>query len=134
MQHMLRYETTARSDGMTQLVAVAVAAVFLGIGLAGEPLLPLRALIAAVLVIGTALLLSRRASPLVTFLVGFLGVIVTHFLQDQDPYLLGTGVVALALGALAASSYGRRLAPALIVVLGAAIGAGLFFGGVPSGY
>jgi len=119
---------------MTQLVAVAVAAVFLGIGLAGEPLLPLRALIAAVVVIGTAVLLSRRASPMLTFFVGFFGVVVTHFLQDQDPYLLGTGVVALALGALAASSYGRRTAPALILALGAAIGAGLFFGGVPSGY
>ena len=119
---------------MTQTVAVAVAAVFLGIGLAGEPLLPLRALIAALLVIGTALLLGRRSSPMLAFLIGFLGVIVTHFLQDQDPYLLGTAVVALALGALAASSYGRRLAPALIVVLGAVIGAGLFFGGVPSGY
>lgn len=119
---------------MTQLLAAAFAAVFLGLGLAGEPLQPLRAMIAAVVVVGTALLLGRRSTPLVTFLIGFMGVIVTHFLQDQDPYLLGTTVVALALGALAAASYGRRLAPPLIVALGAVIGAGLFFGGVPSGY
>lgn len=119
---------------MTQLVAVAVAAVFLGIGLSGEPLMPLRALIAAVLVVGTALLLGRRSSPLLTFFVGFLGVIVTHVIQNEDYYLMGTGVIALALGALAASSYGRRMAPALIVALGAAIGLGLFFGSVPSGY
>lgn len=117
-----------------QLIAVAVASVFLGVGLAGEPLLPLRALLAGVLVVGTATLLGRRASPLLVFCIGFFGVLLTHFLQDQDPYLLGTGVVALALGVLAASSYGRRHAPELLIVLGAVVGAGLFFGGVPGGY
>ena len=127
-------ESSERPVYGEQVVAVAVAAVFLGIGLAGEPLMPLRALIAAVLVIGAALALSRLASPLLTFLLGFFGVIVAHFLQNEDPYLLGTGVVALALGALAASSYGRRLAPVLIVAIAAIVGAGLFFGGVPSGY
>ncbi len=117
-----------------QLIAVAVASVFLGVGLAGEPLLPLRALLAGVLVVGTATLLGRRASPLLVFCIGFFGVLLTHILQDQDPYLLGTGIVALALGALAASSYGRRHAPELLIVLGAVVGAGLFFGGVPAGY
>lgn len=119
---------------MRQLIAVAIASVFLGIGLAGEPLLPLRALLAGVLVVGTAALLGRRSSPLLTFFIGFFGVLLTHFLQDEDPYLLGTGIVALALGVLAASSYGRRAAPALLIVLGAVVGASLFFGGVPSGY
>jgi len=117
-----------------QLIAAAVASVFLGVGLAGEPLLPLRALLAAVLVVGTATLLSRRASPMLVFFVSFFGVLLTHFLQDEDPYLLGTGVVALALGALAAASYGRRHAPEFLIAIGAVVGAGLFFGSVPSGY
>lgn len=119
---------------MRQLIAVAVAAVLLGIGLTGEPLLPLRALLAAVLVVGTALLLSRRASPMLTFFVGFFGVLLTHVVQNEDVYLLGSGVVALALGALAAASYGRRLAPEFIIAISAAVGATLFFGSVPSGY
>jgi hypothetical protein len=119
---------------VTQLLAVAVAAFFLGIGLAGEPLAPLRAIIAGVALVVTAILLGRQASPLVTFLVGFLGVLLTCYLQHQDYYLLGSGVIALGLGGLAASSYGRRMAPVLIVALGALIGAGLFFIGVPAGY
>jgi hypothetical protein len=131
---MARMESRAQSVPTEQVFAAAVAAVFLGIGLAGEPLMPLRALIAAVLVVGAALALSRLASPLLVFLLGFFGVILTHFLQNEDPYLLGTGVVALALGGLAAASYGRRLAPLLIVVVAAIVAAGLFFGGVPSGY
>ena len=34
------------SEGMTQLLAVAIAAFFLGLGMAGEPLAPLHALLA----------------------------------------------------------------------------------------
>lgn len=117
-----------------QLIAVAVAAVLLGVGLAGPPLDPLRAFLAGVLVVGTAVLLTRRASPMLTFFVGFFGVLLTHFLQDEDPYLFGTGIVALGLGTLAASSYGRRLAPTFLIGVGAVIGASLFFGSVPSGY
>jgi hypothetical protein len=117
-----------------QLVAVAIAAFFLGIGLAGEPLAPLRAIVAGVVLVATAIVLSRRASPLVAFLVGFFGVLFACYLQRQDYYLLGTGVVALGLGGLAASSFGRNLAPAVIVAVGAIVGAGLFFVGVPAGY
>jgi len=119
---------------VTQLLAVAIAAFFLGIGLAGEPLAPLRAIIAGVVLVATAILLGGRASPLVTFLLGFMGVLLTCYLQHQDYYLFGSGVIALGLGGLAASSYGRRMAPALIVALGAVVGAGLFFVGVPAGY
>ncbi|MBV8117854.1 MAG: hypothetical protein JOZ01_07730 [Candidatus Eremiobacteraeota bacterium] len=119
---------------VTQLMAVAIAAFFLGIGLAGEPLAPLPAIIAGAVLVVAALLLGSRASPLATFLMGFVGVLLTCYLQHHDYYLFGSGVVALGLGALAASSYGRRMAPALIVGLGAVLGAGLFFVGVPAGY
>ncbi len=118
----------------TQLLAVAIAAFFLGIGLAGEPLVPLRAIVAGVVLVVAAIVLGRRASALVIFLVGFLGVLLTCYLQRQDYYLLGSGVVALGLGGLAASSYGRRTAPFIIVAVGAIVGAGLFFLGVPAGY
>lgn len=118
---------------MTQLGAVAVAAFFLGIGLAGEPLGPLRALIAGAVLIAVVILLGSRASPLTTFLVAFFGVVLTCFAQHGAVYP-GTGVVALGLGGLAASSFGRRMAPALIASLGAVIGSGLFFLGVPAGY
>ena len=118
---------------MTQLVAVVVAAFFLGIGLAGEPLEPLRAAVAAAVLAAAAVLLGSRASPLATFLAGFLGVLFTCFLQHGAAYP-GSGVIALGLGALAASSFGRKLAPAVIATLGALVGAGLFFLGVPAGY
>jgi hypothetical protein len=118
---------------LTGLAAVATAAFFLGIGLAGEPLSPLRALVAGALLVLVAVLFGGRASPLLTFLTGFLGVIVTCVLQHGVAYP-GTGVIALGLGVLGASSFGRRLAPALIASLGAVIGSGLFFIGVPGGY
>ncbi len=118
----------------TQLLAVAIAAFFLGIGLAGEPLVPLRAIVAGVVLVMAAVVLGRHASALVIFLVGFLGVLLTCYFQRQDYYLLGSGVVALGLGGLAASSYGRRTAPFIIVAVGAVVGAGLFFLGVPAGY
>lgn len=129
----MRYDARARGSFVTQLVAVVVAAFFLGIGLAGEPLEPLRATVCAAILAAAAVLLGSRASPLVTFLVGFLGVLLTCFLQHGAAYP-GSGVIALGLGALAASSFGRKLAPALIATLGALIGAGLFFLGVPAGY
>lgn len=118
---------------MNQLAAVATAAFFLGIGLAGEPLEPLRALVAAVVLAVAAVVLARVASPLVTFTVAFVGVIGTCALQHGAVYP-GTGVLALGLGGLAASSFGRKMAPALIAAIGAALGSGLFFIGVPAGY
>ena len=118
---------------MNQLAAVAAAAFFLGIGLAGEPLEPLRALVAALVLIVAVVLFGRVASPLVTFAVAVVGVIGTCLLQHGAVYP-GTGILALALGGLAASSFGRKMAPALIAAIGAALGSGLFFIGVPAGY
>ena len=118
---------------MKQSSAVAAAAFFLGIGLAGEPLEPLRALIAAAALAVAATLLARRASPLSTFALGFLGVLGTCLLQHGAAYP-GTGVLSLGLGGLAASSFGRKMAPGLIAAIGAALGSGLFFIGIPAGY
>lgn len=118
---------------MNQLAAVATAAFFLGIGLAGEPLVPLRAIVAAAALTLAVLLLSRSSSPLITFAIAFLGVIGTCAAQHGAIYP-GTGVLALGLGGLAASSFGRKMAPALIAAIGAALGSGLFFIGVPAGY
>jgi hypothetical protein len=111
---------------MTQLRAVAIAAFFLGIGMAGEPLAPMRALLAAGILLLLAIALEQRTSPLVIFLVAFVGVLLTCYLQHGEFYP-GTGIVALGLGGLAASSLGRRTAPVAVVVLGTVVGTSLFF-------
>ncbi len=113
---------------MTQLRAVAIAAFFLGIGMAGEPLTPLRALLAGGLMLLIVTPLEERSSPLVIFLVATVGVLLTCYLQRSDIYdPERTAVVAIGLGGLAASSFGRRTAPAATAVLGTLIGVGLFF-------
>ncbi|HXO16613.1 MAG TPA: hypothetical protein VN909_00425 [Candidatus Dormibacteraeota bacterium] len=111
---------------MTQLIAVAIAAFFLGIGMAGEPLAPLHALLAIAILLLIAVALGRRPSPLIVFLFGFAGVLLTCYLQHAEVYP-GTGVVGLGLGGLAASSLGRRTAPVLVAALGTVVGSGLFF-------
>jgi hypothetical protein len=128
---------------MTQMRAAAIAAFFLGVGLAGEPLQPIHALVAALLVAILALLLERRASPLTGFIVAFAGVLITCALQHADVNPLtapidytgqfyyglypGSGVVALGLGLVVAISFGRRTAPEVIAALGAIVGTCLFF-------
>lgn len=111
---------------MTQLRAVAIAAFFLGIGMAGEPFAPLHALLAAALLFLFAVALEPRSSPLIIFLFALAGVLLTCDLQHGEIYP-GTGVVGLGLGGLAASSFGRHTAPAAVVVLGTLVGTGLFF-------
>jgi len=126
--------TRPRTYAGAHIGGVSFAAYLLGMGLAGAPLLVAHALLALLIVIAGAAVVSFRPSTLGMFLLGFFGVIVTAYAQHTDGYLLGTGVVALGLGGLAAASYGRRLAPVLIAIVGAAIGCGLYFVGVPSGY
>jgi hypothetical protein len=112
---------------MTQLLAIAIAAFFLGIGMAGEPLEPLRALICGVVLVVVALAASSiRARQWATFLFAFFGVLATCYVQHAAIYP-GTGVVALGLGLLATSSFGRRTAPAAIAGFGSVLGLGLFF-------
>jgi len=110
---------------MTQLLAVAVAASFLGIGMAGEPLAPLHALLALAILLLVATALERRTTPLVVFIFGFAGVLLTCDLQHGEIYP-GTGIVGIGLGGLAAASLGRRTAPAFVAVLGTLVGAGLY--------
>jgi hypothetical protein len=111
---------------MTQLRAVAIAAFFLGIGMAGGPFVPRQALLALALLLLLAIALEARTSALVVFLSGFAGVLLTCYLQHGEIYP-GTGIVGLGLGGLAASSFGRRTAPAAVAVLGTVVGTGLFF-------
>jgi hypothetical protein len=110
---------------MTQLVAVAIAAFFLGVGMAGEPLAPLHALLAITILLLIATALDRRATPLVVFLFGLAGVLLTCDLQHGEIYP-GTGIVGIGLGGLAAASLGRRTAPTFVAVLGTIVGAGLY--------
>jgi len=110
---------------MTQLVAVAIAAFFLGIGMAGEPLIPSHALLAIALLLLIATSVGRRDTPLIDFLFGLTGVLLTCYLQHGEIYP-GTGIVGLGLGGLAAASFGRRTAPALVAVLGTIVGASLY--------
>jgi len=111
---------------MTQLRAVAIAAFFLGIGLAGEPFAPQHALLAAAIVALVAVALESRATGAIVFLASLAGVLLTCYLQHGEIYP-GTGIVGLALGGLAASSLGRPWAPAVVAILGTAVGASLFF-------
>lgn len=110
---------------MTQLRAVAIAAFFLGIGMAGQPFMPLRALLALLVLLLFAVALESRSSPLAIFLFAFAGVLLTCYAQHQEIYP-GTGIVGLGLGGLAASSLGRRTAPPAVAVLGTVVGVSLF--------
>jgi hypothetical protein len=110
---------------MTQLVAVAIAAFFLGIGMAGEPFAPLHALLAIAILLLVATALDRRQVPFIVFLFGLSGVLLTCYLQHGEIYP-GTGIVGIGLGGLAAASLGRRTAPAFVAVLGTVVGTGLF--------
>jgi hypothetical protein len=128
---------------MTQMRAAAIAAFFLGIGLAGEPLQPIHALVAGLLLAILTLLLERNPTPLKGFIVAFLGVLITAALQHANVNPLtapvdytgevyyglypGAGVVALGLGLLVAASFGRRTAPEVISGAGAVVGVCLFF-------
>ena len=111
---------------MTQLVAVAIAAFFLGLGMAGEPFAPLHALLALTILLLIAVALDRRQSPLIVFLFGLCGVLLTCDLQHGEIYP-GTGIVAIGLGGLAAASLGRRTAPTFVAAIGAVVGTGLYF-------
>jgi hypothetical protein len=110
---------------MTQLRAVGIAAFFLGIGMAGEPFAPVRALIAAVILAVFVLALERGSTPVVVFAVGFLGVLLACFIQHNEIYP-GTGVVAFGLGVLSVASLGRTYAPLVVSSLGAVVGTSLF--------
>lgn len=111
---------------MTQLRAVAVAAFFLGMGMAGQPFELRQALLALALLLLFAVAVEPRSSPLLIFLFAFAGVLLTCYLQHGEIYP-GTGIVALGLGGLAASSFGRRTAPAAVAILGTVVGTGIFF-------
>ncbi|HET6275461.1 MAG TPA: hypothetical protein VFE16_05930 [Candidatus Cybelea sp.] len=110
---------------MTQPIAVAIAAFFLGVGMAGEPFAPLHALLAIAILLLIATALGRRNTPLIVFLFGLSGVLLTCYVQHGEIYP-GTGIVGLGLGALAAASLGRRTAPALVAVLGTVVGTSLY--------
>ena len=111
---------------MTQLVAVAIAAFFLGVGMAGEPFAPQHALLAIAILLLIAVALGRRATNLLVFLFALAGVLLTCYLQHSEIYP-GTGIVGIGLGGLGAASHGRRNAPALIAALGTVVGVTLFF-------
>jgi hypothetical protein len=110
---------------VTQPIAVAIAAFFLGVGMAGEPFAPLHALLAIAILLLIATALGRRQTPLIVFLFGLAGVLLTCYLQHGEIYP-GTGIVGLGLGALAAASLGRRTAPTLVAVLGTVVGTSLY--------
>ena len=111
---------------MTQLRAVAIAAFFLGIGMAGQPFAPRQALLALALLLLFAVVAEGRSSPLIVFLFALSGVLLTCYIQHGEIYP-GTGIVGLGLGGLAAASLGRRTAPAAVSILGTLVGAGIFF-------
>jgi len=113
--------------------AVAIAAFFLGLGMAGQPFEPRQALLALALLLLVAVILelllsvARESRPALTvFLFAFAGVLLTCQLQHGEVYP-GTGIVALGLGGLAAASSGRRTAPVAVAVLGTLVGTGIFF-------
>ncbi|HZY98752.1 MAG TPA: hypothetical protein VFE36_04195 [Candidatus Baltobacteraceae bacterium] len=128
---------------LTQVRAVGIAAFFLGVGLAGQPLQIGHALVAAAVIVLLTLALSRPASPLQIFAVAFFGVLIATSLSHayigpstrpasfaQQLYLNvypGSGVVGVGLGLLGAASLGRKDAPKVIAAIGAVVGVALFF-------
>ncbi|HVA32653.1 MAG TPA: hypothetical protein VNG31_00805 [Candidatus Baltobacteraceae bacterium] len=128
---------------MTQVRAVGIAAFFLGVGLAGQPLQLAHVLIAAGVVALLSVALERPGTPLQIFVVALFGVLVTTALAHayvgpsmrpatfaEQLYLglyPGSGVVGVGLGLLGAASHGRRYAPRAISGIGAIVGVALFF-------
>jgi hypothetical protein len=110
---------------MTQLLAVAIAAFFLGVGMAGAPFSPLHAMLAIAILLLVAIALERRHSPLLVFLFGLAGVLLTCNLQHGEIYP-GSGIVGIGLGGLAAASLGRPAAPIVITLLGTLVGVSLY--------
>lgn len=131
------------SKQLTQVRAVGIAAFFLGVGLAGQPLLIGHALIAAAAIVLLTLSLQRPGTPLQIFAVAFFGVLIAVALSHayigpstrpasfaEQLYLNiypGSGVVGVGLGLLGAASLGRKDAPKVIAVIGAVVGVALFF-------
>ena len=111
---------------MTRAIATFVAAFFLGIGLAGEPLAPLRALLAAAILAAATPLFARQRLNWITFATSFGAVIVACALQHGAIYPLAA-VVALVFALLCASRFGRTIAPGAIATVGAVAGALFFF-------
>ena len=128
---------------LTQIRATGIAAFFLGIGLAGQPLQIGHVIVAAVVVAVLTLALQRPGTPLQVFVVGFFGVLIATALSHAyvgpstrpasfvgQLYLNlypGSGVVGFGLGLLGAASHGRRDAPKVIAAIGAIVGILLFF-------
>ena len=109
---------------MTQMRAAAIAAFFLGIGLAGEPFQPIHALVSALIVAILCLVLERNGTHAD---VNPLTAPIDYSGQVYYGIYPGSAVVALGLGLLVAASYGRRTAPEVISGLGAVVGTSLFF-------
>jgi hypothetical protein len=128
---------------MTHIGAIAIAAFFLGVGLAGQPFEPLHALEAGIVLAVLVAVLRQPLTGLRAFIMGFAGLIVTVALQhafvgpsmhpDTFAWQLyfgvypGTGVVALALGLLGAATVGRQRAPQAIAGIGTIAGIGILF-------
>jgi hypothetical protein len=111
---------------VTRAIDTLVAALLLGIGLAGEPLAPLRALLAAAILAAAAPLFARQRLTWVTFATLAVAVIVTCALQHGTVYPVAA-VVALVFALLCASRFGRTIAPGAIASVGAVAGALFFF-------
>lgn len=128
---------------LTQVRAVGIAAFFLGVGLAGQPLQIGHVLVAAAVILLLTLALQRPGSPVQIFAVAFFGVLIATALSHayigpstrpasfaEQLYLNiypGSGVVGVGLGLLGAASLGRKDAPKVIAVIGAVVGVALFF-------
>jgi hypothetical protein len=109
-----------------QLRAIAIATFFLGVGFAGAPFDWRHALIAAVVLAIATLILEHFATPLVAFLLGFFGVVLTCYAQHGEFYP-GLFIVAAGFGFLAGGSIGWRTAPAVFSAVGSVVGVALFF-------
>ncbi len=109
-----------------QLPYIAIAATFMGIGVAGEPLMPQRAILAAMAVVAITYAFRPVPTPLVAFLYGVFATYAVAYVQHTEADVQ-SAVAALAVGGFSAATVEKPRIWQTLALAGALIGTATFF-------